>query len=179
MSFLEGLFGPPNIRKMKAKRNIEGLSEVLRRHRKTEIRIAAAEALGDLKDPAACPSLIDSLGHFDQESAVRSALVKIGGPAVKGLCDSLNTLKHKSSFTNACKSAAEVLGKIGDKGAVETLIEVLGDRVAHLWVRQAAAEALGNIGDARALGALCAALDEESKTWDLRQIGRASCRERV
>jgi len=47
------------------------------------------------------------------------------------------------------EKAAELLGEIGDKRAVEPLITALKD--GHLFVRQKAAEALGEMGDERAI----------------------------
>ena len=56
------------------------------------------------------------------------------------------------------RDAAEALGKIGDKRAVEPLIKALGDK--KWYVRRAAAEALGKIGDRRAIDPLVNALGD-------------------
>ena len=52
------------------------------------------------------------------------------------------------------RAAAEALGQLGDKRAVEPLIAALQDDVEN--VRQAAAEALGQLGDERAVEPLIA-----------------------
>jgi HEAT repeat protein len=60
-------------------------------------------------------------------------------------------------------SAASALGQIGDTGAVEPLIQALGD--SDRTVRGNAAYALGQIGDTRAVQPLIKALlREKSKT---------------
>ena len=56
--------------------------------------------------------------------------------------------------------AAEVLGQIGDSGAVEPLIYALQNDEQYM-VRWNAAEALGKIGDPRAVGPLIEALEDE------------------
>jgi vesicle coat complex subunit len=57
------------------------------------------------------------------------------------------------------KSAAESLGKIGDKRAVEPLIKALGDK--NRSVRKLAATALGEIGDKRAVEPLIKTLEDD------------------
>ncbi len=70
--------------------------------------------------------------------------------------------------------AAEALGEIGDKRAVEPLIAALKDKSSG--VRSSAAEALGQIGDKRAVEPLIAALKDEgsyvhrSAAWALGEI---------
>jgi len=78
-------------------------------------------------------------------------LVEIGRPAVKGLSKAL-----KDKYV--ARRAAEVLGRIGDPGAVEPLIAALQDEDPLL--RGAAAEALGKIGDSRAYEPLMAMLQD-------------------
>jgi len=65
--------------------------------------------------------------------------------------------------------AITALGKIGDKRAVEPLINVLRIEVDYV-TRTCAAWALGEIGDARAVEALTEALNDEEK--DVRQAAR-------
>lgn len=56
-------------------------------------------------------------------------------------------------------AAAEALGKIGDKNAVESLIDVVSDEnEKSVYVRESAALALGMIGDKRALDAFVSIL---------------------
>ena len=124
------LFGPPNVEKMKARRDVNGLIKALGYQKgdsfdARSIRRDAARALGELEDPRAVEPLIAALG--DERSDVRQA-------------------------------AAEALGKIKDPRAVEPLIAALGDERSDM--RQAAAKALGAIGDARTMEPLIAALKD-------------------
>jgi hypothetical protein len=76
----------------------------------------------------------------------------------------ISNLKAPKAITRA--AAAEALGKIGDRRAVEPLILALTDK--DWGVRLNAAVALGEIGDARALGPLSVALkdsDHDVRTW--------------
>ena len=83
-----GLFGPPNIEKMKAKCDIDGLIKALDYQKDPGVRRAAAEALGDLKEARSVGLLIVALK--DENNSVRcnaaNALGKIGDVgAVKAL----------------------------------------------------------------------------------------------
>jgi HEAT repeat protein len=62
----------------------------------------------------------------------------------------------KESFIPVASSAAQALGHISDKQAVEPLIDALRDESSV--VRAGAAIALGKIGDTRAIGPLIEAL---------------------
>jgi hypothetical protein len=53
MSFLQGLFDPPNIEKMKANRDLQGLIKALEYQKDASVRSGAAKALGELKDARA------------------------------------------------------------------------------------------------------------------------------
>jgi len=106
------IFGPPNIEKMKTRRDVNGLIKALGYQKgdsfdARSIRRDAARALGELEDPRAVEPLIAALK--DESFSVR-------------------------------KAAAEALGKIGDTRAVEPLSAALKDKDSD--VRKAAAEAL-------------------------------------
>lgn len=68
-----GLFGPPNIEKLKNGRKIDKLSKALQ-HRDATIRKRAGEALGEIGDARAVDGLIDALR--DQDTAVRKSAVR-------------------------------------------------------------------------------------------------------
>ena len=57
------------------------------------------------------------------------------------------------------RHAAEALGKLGDKRAVDPLINALSDD--DFWVRLSAAEALGRLGDTRAVDPLIKMLSDD------------------
>jgi len=148
-----GLFGPPNVEKMKAKRDVEGLIKALGYQKDASVRQAAAGALGQMRDPRAVQPLIAALKDSDRHvpETAAEALVKIGTPAVEPLIVAL-----KDSDSNVRRLAAGALGQIGDARAVEPLIAARTD--SNWELRQAAARALEQIGDARAVEPLVAAL---------------------
>jgi HEAT repeat protein len=162
-----GLFGPPNIEKMKAKRDVDGLIKALQYKikstdfKETWVRQDAAKALGEIGESSAVLPLIAALNHRDNGVRWEAALGlgKIGDArAVEPLIAALKD-------SGLCIAAAVALGRIGSAHAVEPLISVLGDKDAK--VRVAAAEALGKIGDTRAVEPLIAAL--EDKDFEVRK----------
>ena len=146
------LFGPPNVEKLGARRDIAGLAKALAYKKDWKVRTAAARALGDIGAPAVEP-LIAALkdnGLSGVREAAAEALGKIGDPrAVEPL---IAALKDGNSDV---RKAAEALGKIGDPRAVEPLIAALIHGLSYY--REAAAEALVKIG-APAVEPLIAAL---------------------
>ena len=126
-----GLFGHPDVVKLEAKRNVEGLIKALGYHhdRGRLVRVDAAKALGKIGDTRAVEPLIA-------------------------------TLKKESIGHNVRVAAAEALGKIGDARAMEPLIAILKENES-IYIREAAADALGKFGDARAVEPLVAILKQE------------------
>jgi len=143
-----------SVRKLRESRDVHGLIRVLRK-RDPGIQYEAAEALGDIGDPAAVGPLMEALTG-DQYSGVRwkaaEALGKIGTPAVPAL---LTVLAHPDEDIRW--KAAVTLGEIGDERAIGPLVQLLNDQ--DRFVRSRAAYALGLIGPP-ALGALSATLIE-------------------
>ena len=135
------LFGPPNVEKLGARRDIAGLAKALAYKKDWKVRTAAARALGDIGAPAVEP-LIAALkdnGLSGVREAAAEALGKIGDPrAVEPL---IAALIHGLSYYR--EAAAEALVKIGAP-AVEPLIAALKD--GDFDVRKTAAGALGEIG---------------------------------
>ena len=124
-----------------------------------EARRAAAEALGEIKEPRAVLALCGALKEFSDvwEEAAR-ALVKIGSPAVPQLREAL---KDEDKFVRW--RAGEALGEIKDRWAVEALIGALKDE--EEYVRNKAAEALGEIGDKSAITPLKEQLARDGHSW--------------
>jgi HEAT repeat protein len=169
MSFLQGLFGPPNvnIEEMKAKRDVNGLIRALNYKKKKyrdneeeaqykQVRWIAAKALGEIGDARAVKPLITTLQ--DTNSTVRwkatEALANIGAPAAKPL---IAALKHSNNQVRL--GAANALGNLKDDLVVEPLIEALIND-SDLIVRENAANALGNLKDTRAIEPLIVALKD-------------------
>jgi HEAT repeat protein len=153
-----GLFGPPNIEKLKANRDVEGLIKALEYQKDSIVRWNATQALGELGDVRAVQPLIAALKDQDQiwRSYLIRALCQIGDTrAIKPL---FSMIKDRTSRQDLVKRSefTDGLIKIGTP-AVMPLIAALKD---DDWVvRNIAEEALGNIGDVRAAAPLGAALE--------------------
>lgn len=151
------MFGPPNIERMKKRKNVRGLIKALK-HEDNKIRLGATGALGEIEDPAAVAPLIQLLKSESPGSRVQKhavwALGRIGSPALTPLIEALND-ENKS----VREKAADALGLIKDSRAVQPLFRALED---EYWpVRKATAIALGRIGDEAAVKPLLAALEDE------------------
>lgn len=116
------LFGPPDIDKLKAKRNTNGLIKALK-YKDSNYRRRAASALGDLGDRNAVEPLIQALGdnYLDVRRSVVDSLGEIGDsravePLIRLLNDSDWEVKNRT---------VEALGEIGDARAVDPLIQTL------------------------------------------------------
>jgi len=149
------LFGPPNIEKMAAGKNVKGLIKALDYNRgnlseNNAVRLAAVCALGELKDPRAAVVLVENLdcfyrisqrgeysyqgNLFDPETFVVSeALAGIGRPVVEPMAAALE-LEHQSretkyKFSKKAFLIAVTLSKIGvqlgDPGMCALAFEVL------------------------------------------------------
>ena len=191
------LFGPPDVAKLKAKRDIDGLIKALG-YRKDQgsVRKDAMAALGEIGDPRGVEPLIAALADEQTGRAAIGALGQIGDPrAVEPLIVILSR-EHQSALSRGCDAAqalgeigdsravgpliaaahdvgamgacSEALGKLGDS-AVEPLISALKDGNATATI--AVAMALGAIGDARAVAPLIAVLTDAGKD---RQSRRAA-----
>jgi HEAT repeat protein len=164
MSFLQGLFGPPNVEKLKAEGNVNGLVKALNYQKDATIRQTATKALLEI--------------GYAREAA--EALDNMEGQQVEALL--LVVLEDKDSY--ARDVAVQALAKRGwqpgkDKiaaiywitkhqwdrcveigtPAVEPLITALKDKDST--VCENAAKALGKIGDARAVEPLSDTLKDK------------------
>ncbi len=181
--------GPPNVAKLKAKRDLKGLFKALEYQKNAKIRKAAVEALMELGDPQAIEPL-SAVMQSDPEIGIRwlaaEALGRIGDSrAVEPLIAAL-----KNDGVGYAEYAAEALEKIVDERAIEPLLAALkdgrlsaikplrkigglnaaleplitllknGDREA----REIAAKTLGEIGDPQAIGPLIEALKPDPST---------------
>ena len=130
-----------SVRKLRENRDVPGLIRALRK-RDPGIQYEAAEALGDIRDPAAVDPLMEALTG-DQYTGVRwkaaEALGKIGPPAVPSLLLALRNPDEDIRW-----KAAVTLGEIGDERAIGPLVMLLSDE--DRFVRSRAAYALGMIG---------------------------------
>ena len=147
------LFGPPNVDKLKANRDVPGLIKALGYQKDAAIRKGAAEALGRLGDPRAVRPLVVALGDAPVRPTAVEALVAIGSVAGESLVAALGNQDPKVR-----KAAVMALGRIGDARAVEAVVAALEDQDGE--VQWAAIESLGQLGDYRATEPLIAMLND-------------------
>ena len=144
------LFGPPDVEKLKAKGDVEGLIKALRWSKWQDVSVVhrAAEALGQIGGATAIDALIQALecseipGYYARHTVAR-ALGTIGDPGAVG-----PLLKRISANDDSSADAAWALGQIGDSRAVEPLVAALmswpiegvciAPRARHSRVRAAA-----------------------------------------
>lgn len=180
---LFGLFGPPNVEKLKAKGDVKGLirasnykkeapvveylsSKVLM-HEHEKVREAAIEALGKIGDMRA----VDPLGKAlkDKSIWVRQAAVKALGQIRTPQTVELLIVALKDNDHNYVRqAAAKVLGEVRDTQAVAPLIEMLKDRDSS--VRDRAVEILGQIGDKRAVEPLIEMLKDKDDRVQIQAV---------
>jgi len=168
------LFGPPDIKKLLATRNVDGLLKATKyninspKYDDEKIRGNAIEALGEIGDARAVVPLIDiytkkeySKFNFMREKAL-AALGNIRDvKAVEPLINALQNSNHSVQM-----QAADCLGKIGDPKAVGPLITLLKDKpFYYAYIYEIIIRSLGLIGDRAAVESLIEAYDFD---WDVK-----------
>ena len=186
MGIFDFLSGSPNVEKLKANNDIEGLISALK-SKKDYVRTHAIFALIEIGEPAVEPlikahgdvrfqsGVFFVIGNIGDKRAVKHliyslfvedervhysagiALGQIGEPAV----DHLIKILEGGYRWEVQKRAAWALGLTRDKRAVEPLILALKDE--YFDVRGEAAIALGQIGDKRAVEPLIQAFKDGNK----------------
>jgi HEAT repeat protein len=159
-----GLFGPPNIEKLKAKRNVTALIKALdykkisTDYKHYSVRQDAAKALGELGDRRAVEPLILALRDENINWRVARALGKIGDArAFDPLLAGLGSFRYQDPFVLALGDlCATVKEPRLCSLAAEPLLSVLDSRDQDL--RWCAAVALGKLGSLLEDDALCARL---------------------
>jgi HEAT repeat protein len=124
------LFGPPNISKMKAKKDIAGLVKALEYQKDSDIRSSAAEALGEISDSGAIQPLFHLLENervfYVRKTAVL-ALGSIGDPSVLMPLCSLLIKGHADDVNDAIE---EVINKFGPR-AVQPMVQAIDSLPSH------------------------------------------------
>ena len=181
------LFGPPNIAALEAKRDIAGLIKALS-HKDPAIKIAAADALGPLRDPLAVEALSELVR--DPDTGVRRAGIRAlaarGGSRVvppmlaamkdpdPGVREAASQAVYKRLLTDpdqdARRDTVTGLGQLKPTGAVEPLMKAVQDPDES--VRVAALKALAAVGDPAAVIPLLGTVVQEQRR--ARATGRSS-----
>jgi hypothetical protein len=135
------LFGPPNVEKLSAKGDVQGLVKALGYEKDPSVQKAASQALAQLGEKAVEPLLLalKSAGEEGKKDAIVAALTQIGTPALEPLIEALG---DESSGAYA----TEVLGRMGQP-AVERLLAIVTEFHGPSGPKIRAATALGMIGE--------------------------------
>jgi HEAT repeat protein len=152
------LFGPPNIKKMKAKRDVNNLVKALGYQKDANVRRAAAKAIGELKDTLAVEPLIAALKDASDMPVCEAGIEALGKIGDARAVEPLIEILHGRYHGWFRREAIEALGHIGGARALEQLVAALKDGIE----RQSAAGALVEIG-APAVEPLIAALKDSSE----------------
>jgi len=117
------LFGPPDVEKLKTKKNVKGLIKALNFYEDKEIRKKAACALGSIKDRRAIDPLISS-ALYDKEKIVRKndvdALWAIGREKTIALL-----IKKLQNTTDSIYEIASTLSETGSKHVAKSLAKMI------------------------------------------------------
>jgi HEAT repeat protein len=181
-----GLFGPPNIEKMKARREVQGLIKALGYEKDSHVPRDAVKALGELKDARAvaalvlmlntnlCEIAIEALGKIGDRGPVQPLLAVLDNGKLKihlrmaamqallriGALDELihAVPKYRQSYPSLYDRTMDALVNVGTP-AIETFCALL-KRQDKAETRLTAAVALGRIENARAVEPLITALQD-------------------
>ncbi len=156
------LFGP-NIDKLKAKRDIAGLGEVLLYKSDRRLCNAAAEALGALGDPGAIRPLAHALMYSDDEEVRAASARSLGAIGGVGVVEILLEAATRNPYISVRQAASDAIVQVGEP-AVKPLIAVL----PHSWE---AALVLGRLGDKRAVTPLLKVLPMQAAVTALGDLG--------
>lgn len=151
----------PNIERMKARKDIEGLIKAFKYKGEAYVRHEAAWALGEIGEPAV-ERLIQASKDEDIQQYVAIALgLTKDARAAEPLIQLLNS-EYEVQGNEIQINAIFGLEVLGDARAVEPLIQALKDES----LREYAVMALGHIGDARAIEPLTQ-IKNEDENWEV------------
>lgn len=114
------LSGPVNVKELETKGDVKGLVKALRYTKDHKVRMATAEALGQIGDAWAVEPLILALKDKDKivRKKVAEALERIGTPAIELL---IAALEASNSLSRPDHVVASLLLKLNDPRARKTL----------------------------------------------------------
>jgi HEAT repeat protein len=135
------LFGPPNVEKLKARRDVGGLIRALDGMKDPCIRRSAAVALGEIRDERALWPLQDALWDPEVCREAALALGKLGDPrAIPGLG---TALQRERGYVTKCE-LIKIMGKFDRPDVIEFIVPALDD--PNLEVRITAGRVLARLG---------------------------------
>ncbi len=167
------LFGPPNIEKMTASRDVKGLIKVLKGQTDPQLRAQAVQALMQIGDGQAIEPLYEA--RNDDNPGVRAlAAIALGYFGDERAVDGLISTLYIGQETSV-----KLLGLLGGSQAVGPLSEVVDNYKAPDAMKSAAIEMLVHIGDARAIRPLVHSLvfsntDRPAVNQALKSFGEAA-----
>lgn len=134
-----------------------------------DVRVAIAIALCKLGESKELINVLSSESGYLKSRTVK-ALKQIEGDCV---VDALISALSEGNYNTLVYWVARALGELGDKRAVEPLIEML--KHPYIDARTAAADSLGRLGDERALEALeRMRQDDHEENWWGRTASQAA-----
>jgi HEAT repeat protein len=153
-----GIFGPPNIEKLKAKRKTKALIKALQ-YPNVEVRTAAAEALGQVNNSQAIESIIDLIGKNADDPEILNiyaiALGNIGAHAADPL---IKFIENGIKDNNIRDAVATAIAKIGTP-SIESLINSLDtfepDKTIYMAIEKIGYPAVEHIINAAKNGKIC------------------------
>ena len=161
-------------------------ARVLRKDTNSEVRVAMAGALRDMRDTNAIPSMLEGM-EKDAEPTVRSTCAEaLGDLRVHAAAPAILTAMGKETDDSHKAKMAAALGQLTYASAAPTLIKLLTPRVqsptpagrnayqssySENELREEVAKALGAIGGEAALDSLIGQLAQEKEE----SVGEAIC----
>jgi HEAT repeat protein len=126
---------------------------------RAELRMAAANALGQLGDPGAVSALVDTLD--DPDPRVRERVARACGSIGDGRAVERLDARLEDGVGRVRRAAADALAAIGTDAALDSLLAAVDD--PNEEVRYAAVMALGGYHGEAAIDPLIGALEDESE----------------
>ena len=157
-----GFFGPPNVEKMASKGDIEGLIEALNYEKDSLIRLAAAHALGKMKDDKSVVYLIKHTE--DRDDKVSKACIEALGSLGKSMghhliIPALIASIEKNRFPKECAAA---LLQYGGDVALKASLDLFQNKIASNNARRIGLETLLQLNDENIVNNLIKSLSVEN-----------------
>jgi HEAT repeat protein len=139
-------------------RDLTALTDALR-HASPDVRLHIAEILGDLRDSASVPALLERLDDGDEFPNVRHAAAQaLGKIGDRTATPALIRAAEAGEFW-VRYAAVDALGRLGDERAVGPLLNLMKQ---DAWTRPIIVQALGNLEQPEAIEALVGALEDSN-----------------